>query len=56
MGAAVPGGLPLSNSLRSAYAQATAVLDAGRADRSLSADLATAEGLLAWLGHPHASR
>ena len=38
MGAAAPHGLPLSASLRTAYAQATAVLDAERTDRSLSAD------------------
>jgi histidine ammonia-lyase len=50
MGAAVPEGLPLSVSLRTAYAQATAVLDPERADRSLSADLAAAEDLLARLG------
>ena len=50
MGAAVPDGLPLSTSLRAAYAQATEVLGAERADRSLSADLATAELLLNRLG------
>jgi histidine ammonia-lyase len=50
MGAAVPDGLPLSVSLRTAYAQATAVLDPERADRSLSADLASAEDLLGRLG------
>ena len=53
MGAALPDGLPLSSPLRTAYAQATAVLDPRRADRSLSADLATAEDLLARLGHVH---
>jgi hypothetical protein len=31
------------------------VLDARRADRSLSADLAAAQELLAQLGHAHAS-
>jgi hypothetical protein len=36
--------------LRTAYTQATAVLDARRAYRSLSADLAAAEDLLARLG------
>jgi len=56
MGAAMPDGLPLSNSLRSAYAQATEVLDERREDRSLSADLAAAEALLPRLGHTHASR
>ncbi len=55
MGAEAPGGPPLSSSLRAAYAQATAVLDARRADRSLSTDLAAAEGLLARLGHTHAA-
>ena len=50
MGAAVPEGLPLSTSLRAAYALATEVLAAERADRSLSADLAAAEGLLNRLG------
>jgi histidine ammonia-lyase len=51
MGAAVPDGLSLSSSLRTAYMHATAVLDARRTDRSLSADLAAAEILLARLGH-----
>ena len=55
MGAEAPDGPPLSSSLRAAYAQATAVLDAQRADRSLSTDLAVAEGLLARLGRTHAS-
>jgi histidine ammonia-lyase len=50
MGAAVSDGLPLSTSLRAAYAQAAEVLGAERADRSLSADLATAELLLNRLG------
>jgi histidine ammonia-lyase len=50
MGAAVPEGLPLSTSLRAAYAQTTEVLATERADRSLSADLAAAEGLLSRLG------
>jgi histidine ammonia-lyase len=51
MGAAVPDGMSLSSSLRTAYTHATAVLDARRTDRSLSADLAAAEILLARLGH-----
>jgi histidine ammonia-lyase len=50
MGAAVSDGLPLSTSLRVAYAQAAEVLGVERADRSLSADLATAELLLSRLG------
>ena len=55
MGAAVSDGLPLSSSLRTAHTEATAVLDARRDDRSLSADLAAAELLLARLGHAHAA-
>ena len=56
MGAAAPHGLPLSASLRTAYAQATEVLDAERTDRSLSADLAAAETLLTRLGHASNAR
>jgi histidine ammonia-lyase len=55
MGEADPDRPIISNSLRSAYLQATAVLDARRADRSLSADLAAAQELLARLGRAHAS-
>jgi histidine ammonia-lyase len=55
MGEADPDRPLTSSSLRSAYLQATAVLDARRADRSLSADLAAAQELLAQLGHAHAS-
>jgi histidine ammonia-lyase len=55
MGEADPDRTLTSSSLRSAYLQATAVLDARRADRSLSADLAAAQELLAQLGHAHAS-
>ncbi|HEY0816708.1 MAG TPA: aromatic amino acid lyase [Pseudonocardia sp.] len=47
------GGLPAGHPLRNAHAQATAVLDGRVADRSLSADLAAAEGLLGLLGHGH---
>jgi histidine ammonia-lyase len=55
MGEADPDRPLTSSSLRSAYLQATAVLDARRADRSLTADLAAAQELLAQLGHAHAS-
>ena len=47
--------LPPGTSLHAAYVQATSVLDPRRADRSLSADLAAAEGLLTRLGRTHAA-
>jgi histidine ammonia-lyase len=55
MGDAVPDRPLISDRLRNAYLQAAAVLDARRADRSLSADLTAAQDLLARLGRAHAS-
>jgi histidine ammonia-lyase len=55
MGAALPYALPLGSALRAAYDQVAAVLDPSRTDRSLSADLAAAEGQLARLGNARTS-
>ena len=49
MGDAVPDRPLISDRLRNAYLQAAAVLDARRADLSLSADLTAAQDLNAYI-------